>query len=1316
MKKYLLILILSFSFISSWAFYYDYWNGALYTNGPYVNDLMSSYPQYDRACITIPKQYITDNKLSFSSSLYLRWNNFHRKLALNHYWASWYIVGFKYTRNVYVSKKSDNNYKEIPELRVEDGYFDVSQNILYASDGISVSSYSSQANSAHFDEIMTADVSNLSKNIDYKVKVIYVFTPVPNSGHDGYHYNPAETERYVKSQIITVLTTPTQSTPVFKVASIQNSSVINVNGFQNPLYDTGSGERHLIYNSPDAVISVMADTLNLPKTKTVVSGTNSYTRIGYGTFLASIGSSSTPSERGSTNMSFGGCGIIDEGCSRGCNGVDNKYFVLLNDMPKQKNFLKSNGYPVTGICFHSFTNILRRSLNSDMTMYGENTVEEYSSGQGDEYRMSRVFHLRDLSNVNTYTGIKYGTGTVIKVQHSTIYESKLPYKTNDRYRNILALGYEPYGPSYTFNLAGGAGITSNIIPFEIVSPVIIPVLNASEKGDRLTCVTDSLNREGDFIHLEGKAITCGNYSSTLYAPVYMWEVSFDGVKWEPITSENYSKYIIDRYNVKFAVVMDKEKDLLLKSTILKNKSKAMFRQMVVLRSFASPEYSTLYNYEEDGLYYIAIHGSSYYTYIPVPILDKDNISFNPTTFPLEQHLCKGDALTGDKLEFKLAKSTNVSTAEIEMMKDICSYKIYELVGDSVGKVVSNSNKYTMNWKGEDIGFRCVISWCRDSLYKDVHVYVNPVEEINLQKLKSNVVIGSVDTDNSAVTLLCQKGGTASITVNDDNHDECTYLIRRVVEYVAPEIEVTDFTKMSRSKIISFMKAKDWDFEKETGTNPDDAGLNVLRAWCRVKEDSENSQLLLDAEAENKRLNEWHPFESAVSTSFGSIDGSYKNEELYIRKQNNSTLCQSRDVKIGLMFFDGLVNNTISFASASNATKDTLYLAIDTPSPAIKGMDVEGGYGSGYSYKYIYREPKAVWQTLTEGSASLPHNVINLDRNIQVARVAFSRKDNDPLTQVCDTSNILTLMVYEEIDSKDIVVSGSGQCAGTVINAGISNYDPPAEMKKRVNFVWYASDKSLNIVTSGDMNRSCSIYNTTESFDLFVYREEKESGIKTTPVKVPVEVVSIKPSFSITVNGIETNILDYPDETYTFQSGTRFLLNNKSTDADSYLWNLELQYYTGVEVEGLTSYIENPVCYLYNDGQNKIRLTAKNSLGCEGSVTAENIYIRNSGYKSALVGSHFVQDEHIFNLVEEKSDFEVYPTVTTSESVKVFYSGDRFHYVIVDIMGRIVYEGDAFHYAEIPFEKFPTGFSTILLTPQAEGSVKENTVIFRILRK
>lgn len=1234
MKKSIITLILLTLSVCSFA-YYDYWNGQLYSGGPYVNDMMTSMPSVKGQYATLSKQYVTDGNLGITVTMQLGWYNFFRRLALSYYWADWNVQGFNYERRVYTSPEASNTYTEVQALRKTEQYLDVSAVSVRSTDKTGLSNYSSQYNEYLFCESMNLNTTTYTAGKGYKIKIEYTFTPVVFSEHDGYHYNPDETTRYIRSQGVQISQTSTGSQLVFKNSNTKVNSVINVNATYNPYYNTGSGDRYLVYGNPDAIISLFVDTINLPCTKSKVVGSTLNTTVGYGSFLASVGAASKPTYVDPLKAQ-GGCGIIYYGCSRECNSETSKSVEYLADNTLHQSFLKKKKYDTTSSCYLRYTNLLTRSLNSDLTLYDENSVEDFSQSCREDFRMSRIYHLRDISNVVVNTKESYGAGTILKFQHSAIYESKIDINKNSKIKSLFALGYTYYGPSYNLSLANGSGVVSNVIDIEVVSPVTIPRLSTGEKEARLTCVTDSLAREGDFIHLQGKKISCGVYSPSLYMPEYMWEVSFDGSKWETITSENFSNYIVDRYRLKYAIIMDNEKDLLIKSTILKNKEKALFRQKVVLKSFSSNEVSSLYSYEGgDGRYYISVSATDCYTYIPTPILDSDNFAFSPLSFPAEQRVCSGDEPTNKKISFRLRSSANVSTEQIDRMAGIAGYRIYELKNGIPSKLISNSATYTINWKGESVAYRCVISWCRDSIYKDIRIVANPVERMNTDMV-------------SSTSILCPQGLTPTLTVSDTTGVYYEYLYRDTL---------------------------------------------------------------------------WHNFSYKNTTELPATSPSAVSDIFYIKKRNMSTGCESDSLKITVTYFKGIENNLLAFAAAADASKSVVYVVKDSPSPAIKGFVISGGYGTPdtgnsytYIYNYLYREPGGIWQPLSTGGISLDKDAFIVDRKTEICRVAISRNSNDVATQVSDTSNILTIDVIEPLLLKDVVVSGDGKCAGTKVSVGIPGYDPSEESKEWVRYVWSATDDSLTLVMSGDMDKYCDIYNTTQDFDLIVYREDSLLNVRTPELTIPIKVYSVKPAFSIVTNGdTEESILDYTDETFVFQTGTRFELKNKSEGADSYVWNLELQYYTGVEVEGLKSYLENPVCYLYNQGQNKIRLTAKNAMGCEGSVTAENLYIQTSSLRSAEAVSHFADpDKESSRMIAESAMFNLYPTVTDGEPLKLFYSDGAFRYTLFNSLGQVIEEAEAESYVEIPMKQCQAGLYQIAVTPVTEDVSKIE--LFKIIRK
>lgn len=1284
-------------------------------NYPKANELISKMPRSTDSYISLNKQIITDGKLDFSVSLKLLWSNISSNFIMVGE-GSWTVVGIKYERKVFYASAASTTYYEITDLRLDNGYIDVKDISIRPYD---ISSYNFNECSYLFKESMIADVSKLSSNKEYKLKVEYTFTVVPIADDGSSESDNIKSTKYVKPQTVYIENTSTGVTPKFKIPSVVSNSVINVNGVFNPLYNTGTGDRYLIYNHPDAVISVIADTMNLPTKKMSISGTSIVYSYGAGAYLASIGSSSFPTKVASTVTEWSGCGFLDNQCSKKCSNIDEPTFEFLNDNSVQQSFLKRKGYSVQEKCYWRRTNIMQRSIDTGMTTYDENTVENFALSKSTDYRMNRTFHLRDLSNVDKYSKKGYGTGSVIKIQNSAIYNTSFTIDNYSKYENFYALGYSFYGPTYDSDIATGKGVVSNILEFEVVSAATLTSLSESEKLPKMTCITDSLFKEGDYIHLKGYSIKAGNYSETLYNPEYIWEVSFNGTDWEPLDKKTFSKYIIDRNSLNFAVVIDPNKDILLKSTILKNRNQAQFRQKVILRSFASNEYSSLYNYMIDDKYYISIVSKDYYTYIPTPILDEENIAFSPSTFPLEQRLCKGDVLVNKKISFKLRNSTNVSSDKINMLAEISDYKIYELKDGKAGKLVSTTNSYIMNYSGKTIGYRCVILWCNDSIYKDVYVIANNEEIINQSDIYSNVVIAERNETENKVKLLCKRGNSPTISLFEKGDNEYEYRYRCVVPYLEPTVTVTDFTTMSRTKIISFMKSLKWDYEAETGTSVDNTGLDALRAWCRVKEDNTNASLIADAKEKYMTSNSWNNFTDINSTILPVPNSKATILDFYIMKQNLDTKCLSDSVKLELVFFDGIEDNKIAFAAAANANKSEVYAIENANSPAIKGYKIKGGYGVPssenefkYVYRYIYRESGGIWQQLVpdievsgndDTEVSLKSGVLTMDRMYQVARIVYSRVGNDFLTQVSDTSNILTINIIEELKADDVDIYNNGGCAGAVVGLCVTKYDPDEQIKNATRFVWTASDTAVTVIPSGEMDKYCSLYNTKSNFNVSVYRQDTISNAKTKTIVIPIEVVNVHPHFSITADGVTRNILEYPDEKFYFQSGTRFVLNNNSAQADSYLWNLELQYYTGNEVEGLVSYLESPVCYLYNPGQNKIRLTAKNELGCESQITTDNIYIQSSSMKNANMNSYF-EEERVPQLYNgSAADFEVYPTITNGEDIKILYSKGVFKYTLINHLGQVMQENFAENNHTISYNELPDGVSNLLLDAEDNGN-------------
>ena len=102
-----------------------------------------------------------------------------------------------------------------------------------------------------------------------------------------------------------------------------------------------------------------------------------------------------------------------------------------------------------------------------------------------------------------------------------------------------------------------------------------------------------------------------------------------------------------------------------------------------------------------------------------------------------------------------------------------------------------------------------------------------------------------------------------------------------------------------------------------------------------------------------------------------------------------------------------------------------------------------------------------------------------------------------------------------------------------------------------------------------------------------------------------------------------------DEKLVVPPGSKIQLINQTVNADEHLnkWVLQLQENymgDGRIVEGATSTLVNPSCYLYNLGQHKIKLTTTSKNGCNETVLAENIYVE--GAQGRAIQSYFETED------------------------------------------------------------------------------------------
>jgi hypothetical protein len=193
--------------------------------------------------------------------------------------------------------------------------------------------------------------------------------------------------------------------------------------------------------------------------------------------------------------------------------------------------------------------------------------------------------------------------------------------------------------------------------------------------------------------------------------------------------------------------------------------------------------------------------------------------------------------------------------------------------------------------------------------------------------------------------------------------------------------------------------------------------------------------------------------------------------------------------VNIYYFEGIKNNIISFSAAEDADKEMIYIPAGSKNPTISGMLVEGGYGdpdtlssisTSYEYQYISRSVGGVWQKLstpfidygqhvTPSKTNLAAGRTTIDRNIEIARVVYSRLNNNIYTQVTDTSNILKIYIEYPITDQEVKIKRDNLCPGTEIKVLIADNFSNTEQQYIEHF-WSVSDADIKLTYSDIGNR------------------------------------------------------------------------------------------------------------------------------------------------------------------------------------------------------------------------------------------------------
>jgi hypothetical protein len=695
---------------------------------------------------------------------------------------------------------------------------------------------------------------------------------------------------------------------------------------------------------------------------------------------------------------------------------------------------------------------------------------------------------------------------------------------------------------------------------------------------------------------------------------------------------------------------------------------------------------------------------------------EDNLSFSEGSAPVVQYVCEGSEPIKD-ISFNFKQTSTMSDEMYNSLLDIVRYEIVRLDKD-IEEVVSYTPNYTMNYTGDSLHYECRIISCKDTISKDLWVLPLAKDFIKLNDISSSGQVREIDSENGILNIMVAKGKDVDITIADEKLNTTDFFIREVKEYIKPEIIELDFNTLSWQQLVDYAEAN--CYYTSCMNDYRQFGEGQLRSICKAIQDTKNNKILEDAKQEYVNANAWNLFDKENTTTFKTKSDTLTSDVFFIKKQNKTYGCFSDSVRINIYYFEGIKNNIISFAAAEDADKEKIYIPVGSKNPTISGMLVEGGYGdpdtlssisTSYEYQYISRSVGGVWQKLstpfidngqhvTPSKTNLAAGRTTIDRNIEIARVVYSRLNNNILTQISDTSNILSIHVEFPITEENVKIKRDNICPGTEIKVLIDD-DFSTSEQQNIEYFWSVSDADIDLTYSDVGNRICYINGATEDFVLSVYRHNKRLDSYTDSYEVEIPISEVEAKFNIlTSDGNEINIFKDTTQLVEFNSGDKVFLINNSKGAESYLWTLQLQYFLGYEVEGTQTSIKDPSCYLYNEGINKLRLTAKNSDGCSHTISAGNIYVNNintNEYERKY--SVFATQDGEYPDISSNQEFVlVYPTLITDEVefINIKSNEHEVSYSIYNAQGHVIAEGTDSYSFQIQLPYMPKGMYIIEL--------------------
>lgn len=1163
-------------------------------------------------------------------------------------------------------------------------------------------SYFVKTRNWEFSDTYTATVGDLKYDTEYFV--VIEFMAKPTDVYDKESNRPSEQDgiflqdnpHYFTWQTIEITNDAAGNNLTFSRKNFETPN-ISFNELNTPKMLVGSRQTYVAYNHPEAELSVRLAKSGLNYKKEI--GTDIYLPVS--TLVKSTGTVSPIPQTFSYNVILPpNCASVE--CDGGKNSNNRIYYMY--DRIEEREWYVSTGnfsnVSANNLPYIRFSGIVEFpkangsgfdnamiSINHDGCVDSNGESLNGNSDYWYEWRL-RLKQLDDNAGDVSIAGKHYS------LQNANAYftETTVASYIQEKYWRVL--GYEnPTSGARSCNMfSTSADETyypkSNILQFEVLPQVSIPLPSVSEMQPIERCVAVdtavSAFRESDVIVLYAKTPDTGNYSPSLYGIEDFWEVSFDGINWQSMNDPNISVYKLHPDDISFTVIADADKDLIVKSTILKGRENVFFRQACILNSFSSDQQSSLYNYKKDDRWYIKIVSTGYYTYMPVRNVGLDVYAiYSDGTEDeyVEEKICKGEEFVTKSLKWKLSSTSQ--NAE---------YVIYELVDGKEIEIQYGFDEYELPEIDSTKTYRLAAEFCNERVFRDVKFIVNELPVIDVKKISSNQIIIEADSVSRKLTVM-SRGGQVLLGM-DDSSENSEYYYRKVVPYVAPMTESTDFSEYNNSMCTDFILSKGWDYKGDTGNDFDEASTTQLRNYCKIKQQAENDSIVEVAVRENVLANSWQQVTDPRSVELEQSSALY-----FLRKSVQGSTCLSDSVMVEIEEVGPIEYNFIEFADTEYTGKDTVYVDSGSTIPSVTSYTVDGGYGKpvsngvfSYVYQWIYRYSDGVWQDLKRytdnGRSSVSQTQVSLldydskllDRDMEIARVVISRINGDETTQYCDTSNVLYLATETYLDSEKVRVINDGACAGNVIDILLNDeFD-----NEKYRLVYFSDDERVEIVPDEAEPSILHLLGTRDNFNVYVKRENLKTGASSNQITIPVSVTPAHASFVMVVDGVEARILEDSEEKFYVRPGTLVQFKDESEgEILAYDWSLQVQNWLDDDIEGDKSSQRDPYCYLYNQGYNLVRLgirTQRPDGGyCSSEVTAENIYVQGVPVTRAIpAGSAFVDEERdVEELVTNQSEWiEVYPTLLVGDerTVHLRSNTDFIEYSLFDESGRLEMSG------------------------------------------